>query len=350
VRVLVVTQMWPSAAAPQLGAFVARQVEAMRALGATVEVASIPPAPGGIRAPLKWRRLHAAARRAARDFRPEVVHGHFLFPAGESARRAAAACGVPLVVTCHGQDVVNAETSAWLRGRTQRVLDGSDALIGVSAALTDRLGLVCRLPQRIEHVDMGIDVAAFTPGDRDVAAHSFGPEPSRPLVVSVGVKNAERLARAVEIVRERTGGGELWFVGPGDTPVAGHVRSRGLVDPAVVARVLRAADCVALVSEREGYGIAALEAMACGVPLVVSAGIPVAADVPATAGVAVDAAEVEAIAAGIERALLLDRSDPAALAAAAAHDVRLQARRVLDVLSAVRHRAAGAGRGDDRIG
>ena len=342
--------MWPSPAAPQLGTFVARQVDALRDLGATVEVASIGPGPGGLLAPVKWRRLHAVARRSARTSTPDVVLGHFLFPAGESARRAARLAGVPLVVTCHGQDVANAEGAAWLRRRTQLVLDEAAALIGVSDALLQRLGAVCSLPARVEAIDMGVDLAAFSPGDRDVAAHALGPEPSRPLVVQVGIKNADRLAAAVALVRERSGGGTLWLVGPGAAPVAPHVRALGRVDPGAVARVLRAADCAALVSEREGYGLAALEALACGVPLVVARDIPVAADVPETAGVQVDAGDPDSIADGIERALALTRGDAAGLAAAAAHDIHVQARLVLDVLFAARHRRAGAGGGGDRIG
>src|SRR3954451_22744508 len=82
VRILVVTQMWPSPAQPALCAFVARQVAALERLGADVAVASVPPGPGGVRAPLKWRRLFSTATAAARRNRPDVVLGHFLFPGG----------------------------------------------------------------------------------------------------------------------------------------------------------------------------------------------------------------------------------------------------------------------------
>jgi glycosyltransferase involved in cell wall biosynthesis len=198
---------------------------------------------------------------------------------------------------------------------------------------------------------MGVDLAAFHPGDRDVAAHALGTEPSRPLVVQVGNlierKNPLRLAAAVGAVRARRGSGELWIAGAG--PLApelrgqAHVRLLGAVDPALVPRILRAADCAALVAVREGYGLAALEAAACGVPLVVSAGVPVAADLPATAAVPVDPLDVDAIAAGIEAALRLRRVDPAGLAVAAEHGVDRQAARLLEVL-----RAAVAGRSPHR--
>ena len=66
-----------------------------------------------------------------------------------------------------------------------------------------------------------------------------------------------------------------------------------------VPRVLRAADVAAFVPEREGYGLGALEAMACGLPVVVSRTIPVAADLPASCAVAVEPGDPGAIAAGL---------------------------------------------------
>src|SRR6476619_5103749 len=107
--------MWPSPAQPALGAFVERQVRALE-------------------------RLVAAATSAARRSRPEVVVGHFLFPGGEAARRAARAAGVPYAVVAHGQDVVNAETSGWLRRVTTRALADAGLLVAVSQPLADRLG------------------------------------------------------------------------------------------------------------------------------------------------------------------------------------------------------------------
>ena len=116
-RILVVTQMWPSPARPALGAFVERQVRALERLGAEVAVASVPPGPGGVRAPLKWRRLFSGRHRGRpTGSRPDVVVGHFLFPGGEAARRAARTAGVPYAVVAHGRNVVNAETAGWLRG------------------------------------------------------------------------------------------------------------------------------------------------------------------------------------------------------------------------------------------
>ncbi len=329
VRILVVTQMWPSVAQPALGAFVARQVAALERLGADVAVASVPPGPGGVRAPLKWRRLFASATAAARRTAPDVVLGHFLFPGGEAARRAARAAGVAYAVVAHGQDVVNAETSGWLRRLTTRALADAGLLVAVSQPLADRLAAVCALPDEVLVAHMGVDRAAFRPGDQEIATLALGPEPRRPLVVQVGVKNGAALAAAAAEL-----GGELWLAGPG-APVPG-ARMLGILPPAEIPRLLRAADVAAFVPEREGYGLAALEAMACGVPLAVSRTIPVAADLPPSAAVAVDPSDPVAIAAGLRAALALGRGDPAGQAAADANGADAMAARLLQALDRLR--------------
>src|SRR4051794_13608582 len=93
-RALVVTNMWPSPAAPARGSFVRDQVAALRALpGLDVEVFAF--APGDyVRAAVRLRRRHG---RAAFD----VVHAHF----GLTAWPALAVRGRARVVTLHGTDV-----------------------------------------------------------------------------------------------------------------------------------------------------------------------------------------------------------------------------------------------------
>src|SRR5215212_10044731 len=104
VRVLVVTQMWPSPEQPDLGSFLVPLAREIEGLGHEVEVASISQR-GGSRT--KYLRLARDARAAARRFDPDVVFAHFLFPAGAAGALAGRAAGAPLVVMAHGQDVAN---------------------------------------------------------------------------------------------------------------------------------------------------------------------------------------------------------------------------------------------------
>src|SRR5436189_5552304 len=98
-RVLVVTNLWPSAERPAVGGFVRDQVEALRQIdGLEVEVFHV--APGGLR---PYPRAARELRRRYRGERFDVVHAHF----GLSAWSALAVRGAPHVVTFHGTDLAH---------------------------------------------------------------------------------------------------------------------------------------------------------------------------------------------------------------------------------------------------
>jgi glycosyltransferase involved in cell wall biosynthesis len=79
------------------------------------------------------------------------------------------------------------------------------------------------------------------------------------------------------------------------------VRWLGRVDDAELARLMRGAACVAYPSLYEGFGIPILEAMACGAPVVTSAG-GATEEVAGGAAVLVDPLDADAIARGLDEA------------------------------------------------
>ena len=97
-RILLVSQMYPGPAAPDLGTFVRDLELALGVRGHDVELAVLDRRRGGKR---RYLELLGRTRRAARAFRPHVVYAHFLVPAGLIALAGRA----PLVVTAHGRDV-----------------------------------------------------------------------------------------------------------------------------------------------------------------------------------------------------------------------------------------------------
>jgi teichuronic acid biosynthesis glycosyltransferase TuaC len=341
-RVLVLSNMVPSPVAPQYGVFVRRQADALSALGVRVRVVGLERGESGALAtPRKYAALWRRAAAAVRTFSPEVVIAHYVVPTGSIARRIARRGGIPYIVIAHGGDVAHAETSGVAARLMRHALRDAAAVVAVSPELAERVRPFAG-DRPIEVIDVGVDRALFRPGEVDGAR--FAPAASRPLIVQVGNlierKNPERLAAAVAEVRRRRGGGELWIAGDG--PLAArlqdlaHVRLLGAVVADDIPDLLRHADAAALVSLREGYGLGALEAVACGVPLVLSADIPVAADLPPTSAVPVDQYDVQAIADGIERALDLVRNDPAGQAIADAHATTVQAQRLLDLVERTR--------------
>ena len=332
-RILVVSQMYPGPDAPDLGIFVADLCGELERRGHDLRYAVIDRR-GGSHA--KYGRLLADAVREARRFRPQVVHGHFLFPAGAAAAAAARVSGAGLVVTAHGQDVSNVGAVPGVAAATRLALR-SARVIAVSDYL--RRELVARLPGldgRIEVIDSGVDLERFRARDAGELRKRFGWEGEPPFYLCVGTleerKNPVRLAAAFG----RAGRGSLAFVGDG--PLRGDLAGRagirlvGRVPHERVAEWIGACDVLCQPSLVEPFGQALLEALACERSVVATRVGGPPEFVPPEAGVLVDPASVASIAEGLRAAAGLPSPNPAAREAAAGHDVRLQAERVERVL------------------
>jgi glycosyltransferase involved in cell wall biosynthesis len=325
-RILLVSQMYPSAAAPDFGVFVQGLERALSARGHVLERVVIDRRGGG---KLRHVRLAARAVRAARRFRPDVVYAHFLFPTGLAGLVAARACGAPLVVTAHGQDVANVTRYPFVREPSRLVVRGAAAVIPVSGWLRDELERV--LPEargKTDVVDCGVDLERFRPLDR-----AEGPAPAFVCVGSlIERKNVVRLAEAFS----RLGEGRLTFVGDG--PLRPQLEGRsgvtvtGYVPHDAVPRYLAPADVLCQPSLVEPFGQATLEALACARTVVATRVGGPPEFVPSGAGVLVDPHDVDALAAALHEAAALPVPNPAARAAAESHDVRRQAERVEAIL------------------
>lgn len=282
-RVLVIS-MWPTPASPEFGIFVQRQTAALESLGVEVAVAGLTDTRSGrVRTPFKYASLLTRATAQARRFRPDLIHSHYLVPTGFVARTAARISGVPYVVTAHGTDVRNAEGGGKVAEQSRAVATDARAVIAVSAQLGTRLQAVA--PACEPHViDMGVDTSIFHP-DPPAARDAVIADATR--LVSVGSllpnKNHASLIRAVAQVPHA----RLVIIGEGPTRPALEllinelgVRDRitltGRLPQQEIAGWYQRMDAAALVSHDEGFGLSALEAAACGCPVIVSATAPVA--------------------------------------------------------------------------
>jgi glycosyltransferase involved in cell wall biosynthesis len=320
VRILLVSQMYPGPDDPDLGSFVAQMERALEERGNEIDLAVLDRRAGG------KRRFLELARRVRAAPRPDVVWAHFLVPSGFFASKLDA----PLVVTAHGRDVRNIGSVPGVAHLTRRVVDRASTVIAVSEYL--RRQLEERLPEargKTEVVDSGVDLDRFT-------AVAPAAELESPAFVHVGSltarKNVVRLADAFA----RLGRGSLTFVGDGPlrSKLEGRDRVRviGRVAHDAVPGWLTAADVVCGPALVEPFGQALLEALACGRPVVATriGGPP--EFVPVDGGVLVDPLDVGELARALETASELPSPNEAARAAAAKHDVRLQAARVEEIL------------------
>lgn len=238
-------------------------------------------------------RLVAAASEALDGWSPEVVHGHDWVVA-EAATVLADRRGCPLVMTMHATEAglyegnVVSEFSRW-RHRVERdLVRRAEATIVCSTVM--RSELVERLgadDDRLTVVGNGVHAQRWitAPRQRAAARQSLGIS-SAPVLVLVGrlehEKGAQDAIEAVARLSDRRPPPHLLLVGDGsraddlqrqaaDRGLGTQVHLLGRRGDADVAAVLGAADVALVPSRYEPFGLVALEAMAAGTPLVVSA-------------------------------------------------------------------------------
>jgi len=285
-RVAVLTTSYPRFPGDAAGHFVADAVEHVRARGVEVEVVGPQQfrtyglAYGhGVLGNLRHRPwlvlsvpgLLASFVRAARRVEADLLHAHWL-PAGW----VAAQSGKPYVVQVWGTDVELARRAPWL---VRGILRGARIVIAASSALAQSARLLGAHDVRV--IPSGVDLPA-----------EVGTEAHPPEVLYAGRLSEEKGVLAlVEAARGMN------LVVAGDGPLRARVPvARGFVPNDELQALYARAAVVACPSRREGFGVACLEAMSHGRPVV-------ATDVGGLRDLVVDG----------ETGLVVPTRDPAAL-------------------------------------
>jgi len=278
------------------------------------------PGTGGYRVLLGRRRV----ARLLDQLEPDRLEVSDRFTLRWTARWARER-GVPAVMVSH-ESLSGLLAVAGLRGRPGRWL--TDRLNARTARHFDRV--VCttawageefhRLGARnLVEVPLGVDLARFHPSHRSPGLRARFAGPGQVLVVHCGRLSPEkRPGRSLDALAWLRGRGvDAVLVVAGDGPLRSRLARRAIglpvhfadfiTDRAALAALLASADVVLAPGPIETFGLAALEAIACGTPVVVDAASALP-EVVGAAGVAVSG-EGSAFGAGVEEVLRRDEAD-----------------------------------------
>lgn len=248
-------------------------------------------------------------REIVQHYKPDVVNAHIASSSGILALRAV---DLPLVITAYGSDI----TEFPKRSRMHRLV------LGRALARADAITVSSHyLKKALMDLGYGIKTPYVVPFGVDIEAFGNVGIPARTGRFTVGtVKSNEYtygidvLIRAFAMARGRSLSPEQWrlvIVGRGskqreyqqlatDLGLADEVEFRGAVPHHDVPSHLAEFDVFAALSREESFGVAVVEAMAAGIPCVVSdvGGLP---EVVGSSGIVVASDDVPAAAAAISK-------------------------------------------------
>jgi len=357
-RVLTMTTLFPSAARPSHGVFVANRMGRVARTGrASVRVIApvpwfpfdaprfgeyaefartprredvaglavdhpryvLPPKIGmGIAPDSLARAALAAARRIVAAEGPfDLLDAHYYYPDGVAAALVASALGVPFVVTARGTDISLIPENRRARARILDAASRAAASVAVCRALKDEMIEIGAEAEKIHVLRNGVDLDVFAPPAE--APSTDGPR----RLVSVGHLIERKGHHLVIEALTRLPDCALSIIGDGPERgrleslaarlgIDDRVRFLGRLDHDRLAAEYGAAHALVLASSREGWANVLLEAMACGTPVAATAiwGTPEVVADPAAGRLAPERT-AECVAETV-RALLADPPDRAA--------------------------------------
>lgn len=316
-RVLTLSTLFPSAARPTLGLFVARQTLGLARRG-DVELQVV--APVGLPlwplshhphyAPLRrlpvrdeyegltvhrpryrvWPVIGARRSAAAmadalapmlaglrRHFPFDVIDAQFFWPDGVAAARLADRLGLPCSIKARGSDIHHWAGRPGISGQIVAAGRRAEGLLAVSAALREEMAARGLPADRIRVHHTGVDTDRFRPVDRAAAKRALGV--AGPLLASAGALIPLKGQRLAIEALARLDGATLLVIGGGpDRPalerlarrlgLAERVRFLGNRPQSELPALFAAADVLVQPSLREGLANVWVEALACGTPVV----------------------------------------------------------------------------------
>ncbi|WP_235822782.1 glycosyltransferase [Cytobacillus massiliigabonensis] len=289
-KILVISNMYPTAENRTFGIFVKNQVQALENMGDEVDVIAITdPKNGKLRVLKKYIIwfLQTVLNLLFKGKKYDVVHAHYVFPSGMLARAYKKLWKTPFVVTSHGGDIDRmAKKNARIRGWTTAILREADHVIAVGDALYEEINKQYGVERdRLSILNMGVNRDVFKPyPKKDIRAELGINENEKPILFvgnMIREKGLNELLLAFKTVKEKVPEAALYLIGASRNEAyrqeleeiikSEELQTVAFKDPLPqmeLAKWMSAAEVFVLPSHIEGFGLVAVEAMSCHTPVV----------------------------------------------------------------------------------
>jgi N-acetyl-alpha-D-glucosaminyl L-malate synthase BshA len=220
----------------------------------------------------------------------DILHVHYAVPHAICAYLAKQMVGdkVKIVTTLHGTDITVLGYDRTLSGIIRFGIEQSDCVTAVSQDLINETKELFKTTKPIEKIYNFVDKRNYYPRDMSSYRKELAPNGEKILLHVSNFRPVKRtgdVIRLFELVKQKHHETKLLLIGEGpDTPIIREmIQERGLQKDVIfmgkqedVACIYSLADLLLLTSEKESFGLVALEAMACGKPVIASraGGIP----------------------------------------------------------------------------
>jgi len=222
----------------------------------------------------------------------DILHVHYAIPHAAVAYMAkqilkSQGINIPIITTLHGTDITLVGTDSSFAPVVEFSINESDGVTAVSEHLRQETMNTSKLKKDIKVIHNFIDFSRFRKTNKDHFRKAIAPEGEKILVHISNFRKVKRVEDVIHIferVSKRTKS-KLLLIGDGperkymeelcrNLHLCDEIRFLGKQE--AVEELLAIADLFILPSENESFGLAALEAMACEVPVISSnaGGIP----------------------------------------------------------------------------
>lgn len=222
----------------------------------------------------------------------DVLHVHYAIPHATSAFNAKQILNeqgrdIRIITTLHGTDITLIGLDPTLLPLVRFSIEKSDGVTAVSRHLREKTVTNFNLQRDVEVIPNFVDTELWQPRDDDTLRKKFAPGGEPILVHASNFRPVKRVSDVMEIFRRVREAMPVKLLMIGDGPDRSEAeriaRENGTCDDAFflgkqsgLQDILPACDIFLMPSQNESFGLSALEAMSCGLPVVSSSvgGLP----------------------------------------------------------------------------